>query len=107
VAIGGRDALGWALRAVPRSVATSAWWPAAVDPFARVLLRGVRTRGTTPGGEERYGATDRHRVDAVTASWDGSDLGPLAPVDPPVRFGFSSTPRRPSVVTVVTTVRRH
>ena len=29
---------------------------------------------------------------------------PLTPVDPPCRFGFSSTPRRPSVTQVVTTV---
>jgi hypothetical protein len=32
--------------------------------------------------------------------------GRLAPVDPPCRFGFSSTPRRPSVTSVVTTVER-
>ena len=30
----------------------------------------------------------------------------LAPVDPPCRFGFSSTPRRPSVTSVVTTIER-
>ena len=28
-----------------------------------------------PGGEEFYGATDRHRVVAVVATWDGADLG--------------------------------
>ena len=32
--------------------------------------------------------------------------GALAPVDPPCRFGFSSTPRRPGVTSVVTTVER-
>ena len=105
VAIGGRDALGWLLRAVPRPLATSAAWVTAIDPIARLLLRGVRTRGETPGGVELYAATDRHRVVDVTATWDGSDLGPLAAVDPPVRFGFSSTPRRPSIVAVTTTVR--
>ena len=36
----------------------------------------------------------------------GRDLGALAPVDPPCRFGFSSTPRRPSVASVVTTIDR-
>jgi hypothetical protein len=66
----------------------------------------VRTRGATPGGDEFYAATDRHRLTTVTARWDGTDLGALAPVDPPVRFGFSSTPRRASVVAVTTTVRR-
>jgi hypothetical protein len=42
---------------------------------------------------------------SVTGSFDGQDLGRLAPVDPAPAFGFSSTPRRPSVTTVVTTVR--
>jgi hypothetical protein len=37
-------------------------------------------------------------------SWDGADLGELAPVDPPARFGFSSTPARPSLTRVVSTV---
>ncbi len=103
--IGRRDRLGWLLRAVPRTIAASPTWATIVDPVARTFLRGVRTRGTTPGGEEFYGATDRHRVDAVVATWDGVDLGPLAAVDPPVRFGFSSVPRRPSIVAVTTTVQ--
>jgi hypothetical protein len=65
----------------------------------------VRTRGTA-GGDRRewYGATDTHRVTELRGSFDGLDLGRLAAVDPPCRFGFSSTPRRPSVTTVVTTV---
>jgi hypothetical protein len=105
VTTGRRDALGWVLRAVPPGVAGSPVWATLVDPVARVTLRGVRTRGTTVGGEEFYGATDRHRLDRVAATWAGVDLGPLAPVDPPVRFGFSSAPRRPSIVAVTTTVR--
>jgi hypothetical protein len=104
VSIGGRDALGWCLHATPRAVATSTAFAAAVDPLARILLRGVRTRGRTAGGEEFYGATDRHRITAVRATWDGYDVGALRPVDPPVRFGFSSTPKRPSIVGVTTTV---
>ena len=43
-------------------------------------------------------------VEAV--SWRGTGLGPLAPVDPPCRFGFSSTPRLPSVTSVMTTIER-
>ncbi len=103
--IGRRTALGVALRAVPRRVAESPAWCAATDPVARVVLRGVRTRGTA-GGDRRewYGATDVHRVVSVTGAFDGTDLGRLADVDPPCRFGFSSTPRRPSVTDVVTTV---
>jgi hypothetical protein len=106
VTLGRRDLLGWALRAVPHRVATNERWVSFTDLVARGLLRGVRTRGTTPGGIELYAATDRHRVTAIDASWDGTDLGDLRDVDPPVRFGFSSTPRKPSIVAVTTTVYR-
>lgn len=105
VTIGARDALGWVLRCVPRSLARSVAWARVVDPVARVTMRGVRTSGRTAGGRETYGATDRHRVTAVRATWAGNDLGPLADIDPPVRFGFSSTPTRPSIVAVTTTIR--
>jgi hypothetical protein len=68
-------------------------------------LLGVRTRGTALAGRrEYYGATDLHAVTALEGVFDGESLGTLAPVDPPCRFGFSSTPARPSVTTVVTTV---
>jgi hypothetical protein len=70
-------------------------------------MPGVRTRGVTPGGRETYAASDLHVIDDVRASWHGRDLGRLAPVDPPVPFGFSSAPRRPSIVSVTTTVHRH
>jgi hypothetical protein len=106
VFIGRRDLLGWTLRCVPRRIATSPRFAAMVDPIARTVLRGVRTRGTTAGGEEYYAATDRHRVERIGGSWHSNDLGVLAAVDPPVRFGFSSTPRQPSIVRVVTTVHR-
>ena len=93
------------LRAVPAPVAESPAWCALVDPVARVLLRGVRTRGTARvGRREWYGATDSHAVLGLAGTFDGADLGALAAVDPPCRFGFSSTPTRPSVTTVVTTV---
>ena len=103
--LGGRTPLGRLLRVVPTRVGTSPAWCAVTDPFARVLLRGVRTRGTAGNGRrEWYGATDVHRITAATGSWEGRDLGAIAPVDPPCRFGFSSTPRAPSVTRVVTTV---
>jgi hypothetical protein len=105
VGIGARTPLGRLLRVVPDRVATSTAWATAVDPIARRLRSGVRTRGETPGGTEHYGATDEWSVLAVEASWDGHDLGGLADVVPPVRFGFSSSPARPSLVAVVTTVR--
>lgn len=103
--VGGRMPLGRVLRLVPSRVASSPVWATLVDPVARVLLRGVRTRGTArEGRREFYGATDLHAVTGMSGSLDGVALGELAPVDPPCRFGFSSTPRTPSVTTVVTTV---
>jgi hypothetical protein len=103
--VGRRTALGVALRSVPGAVARSPAWCTLTDPVARVALRGVRTRGTA-GNHRRewYGATDMRRVVAMSGSFDGADLGRLAEVDPPCRFGFSSTPRAPSVTDVVTTV---
>ena len=103
--VGSRTALGFVLTAVPRRVAESPAWCTLTDPVARVVLRGVRTRGTAGGARrEWYGATDTHRVLSLRGDVDGADLGALADVDPPCRFGFSSTPRKPSVTTVVTTV---
>ena len=107
VTTGTRTTIGHLLRLVPPPLARARWWCAAIDPIARVALRGVRTRGTAGNGRrEWYGASDQHRLTEVRASWAGADLGSLAPVDPPVRFGFSSTPPRPSVVAVTTSVRR-
>jgi hypothetical protein len=102
--LGGRTGLGRVLRAVPRRLAESPAWCSLTDPFARTLLRGVRTKGDTGDRREWYGATDHRRVLGLTGSWEGADLGGLAPVDPPTTFGFTSTPRRPSVTTVATTV---
>lgn len=104
--VGCRTPLGVALRAVPRRLAESPAWCTLTDPIARVVLRGVRTRGTA-GGRRRewYGATDTRRITSASGTFDGADLGGLAPVDPPARFGFSSAPKRPSVTTVTTTVQ--
>ncbi|MDR7253965.1 hypothetical protein J2X46_002955 [Nocardioides sp. BE266] len=107
IVVGGRTPLGAALGLVPARVATAPAWCAVADPVARVILRGVRTRGTA-GNDRRewYGATSVAAVTAVSGEWRGTDLGALAPVDPPCRFGFSSTPKRPSVTSVVTTIER-
>ncbi len=105
VDLGGRTPLGRLLRLVPRRLAASPAWATVVDPVARVVLRGVRTRGTAlEGRREFYGATDARRVTGVAGEFDEAALGSIAPVDPPCRFGFSSTPRTPSVTDVVTTV---
>lgn len=103
--VGGRMPLGRLLRLVPGGLAASPAWATVVDPVARVFMPGVRTRGVARAGRrEFYGATDLHAVTAMTGAFDGIPLGDLRPVDPPCRFGFSSTPGRPSVTDVVTTI---
>ena len=103
--VGRRTWLGLLTRCVPRRVAEAPWFCAVTDPVARVVLRGVRTRGAArDDGREWYGATDNHAVVSMTGSYDGEALGVLAPLEPPPRFGFSSTPPRPSLTDVLTTV---
>ena len=103
--LGSRTPLGRLLRLVPERLATSTTYATVCDPVARVALRGVRTRGSAGGGRrEYYAARDMAGVDSVAATLDGADLGALAPVWPPPRFGFSGTPRRPCLVEVTTTV---
>jgi hypothetical protein len=103
--IGRRGPLGMLLRAVPAAVARRPAWCAAVDLPARLLMPGVRTRGSAGGGRrEWYGARDLRPIVEVSAHLDGRELGELAPVDPPVRFGFGSAPRTPALVRVTTTV---
>jgi hypothetical protein len=103
---GGRPLLGRLLRAVPRPLALTPAWISAIDVVARRVLPGVRTRGSAGGGrQEFYAALDLHRITAATVAWDGVDQGALARVDPPVRFGFGSTPRAPSLTRVTTLVR--
>jgi len=103
--IGHRTTLGRLLRAVPTAVGTSPAWCAVTDPVARVVMRGVRTRGSARNGRrEWYAATDHHVLRSATGSYDGVDLGALRPVSPEPGFGFSSTPTRPSVTSLVTTV---
>ncbi len=105
-AVGRRPLLGALLRAVPRPLATHPRWIGAIDAVARRVLPGVRTRGSAARGrEEYYGALDLHRITGASVRFDGTDAGGLAPVDPPVRFGFGSTPRSPSLTRVVTLVR--
>lgn len=103
--LGHRTTLGRLLRAVPTAVGTSPAWCAVTDPVARVVMRGVRTRGSAGNGRrEWYAATDHHVLRSATGSYDGVDLGALRPVSPEPGFGFSSTPARPSVTSLVTTV---
>ncbi|BBH69196.1 hypothetical protein ACTI_58810 [Actinoplanes sp. OR16] len=101
---GGRGALGSVLRVVPPVLARWRPWVRLIDTPAR-LLRGVRTYGSAGNGRrEWYAAQDLHRITSATAVLDGRDLGRLTGVDPPVRFGFGSTPPFPALVRVTTTV---
>ncbi|MFP5022022.1 hypothetical protein [Pseudonocardia phyllosphaerae] len=103
--LGPRPALGWLLRALPGALATDPRWLAAIDPLVRRLQPGVRTAGSAGGGRrEFYGARDLHRVTAVAGLWADDDLGRVAPLDPPVRFGFGSAPRLPAHVRITTLV---
>ncbi len=103
--LGRRTALGLLLTLVPHRLASSTAWAQAIDPVASRLVRGVHTVGTARvGRREWYGATDLRAVTAISGHLDGRPLGVLAPVEPACRFGFSSTPRSPSVTTVVTTI---
>ncbi|MCK7624705.1 hypothetical protein MUU72_16615 [Streptomyces sp. RS10V-4] len=102
---GSRGPLGLLLRAVPGALARRPAWSALADLPARLLLPGVRTRGSAGGGRrEWYGARDLRPVRLLSASFEGVDLGGGAPVEPPVRFGFGSVPSSPSLVRVTTTV---
>ena len=77
------------------------WFTRLVEaPVARVAM-GVRTYGTSPSGVREWYRADTWRpVHDGSAVVAGETLGPLAPVDPPCRFGFSEPPRRPSIVAV-------
>jgi hypothetical protein len=100
---GGRPVLGRLLRTVPAPLARATPWVSLLDGPAR--LARLRTRGSAGTGRtEWYGVRDLHEVVDMSASWSGRPLGPLAPVRPPVTFGFGSVPPRPAVVRVTTTV---
>lgn len=93
ITVGSLMLLGRLLRLVPPRLAASPAWSTVVDPIARSVMRGVRTRGTALAGrQEFYGATDPHAVTDLVGHFDGQTLGALAPVDPPCRFGSRRPP---------------
>jgi hypothetical protein len=104
--VGRRTTVGWLLRAVPRRLATHPRWITAIDVVASTVLPGVRTRGSAAGGRrEFYAALDLHELVAARVRWEGADQGAPAPVSPPVRFGFGSTPPGPALTQIVTLVQ--
>jgi hypothetical protein len=95
--------LGRVLRLVPAPLARATPWVTLLDGPAR--LARLRTRGSAGTGRtEWYGVRDLRAIVELSASWSGRPLGPLAPIRPPVGFGFASVPSRPAVIRVVTTV---
>ena len=56
------------------------------------------------GEGSRSTAIDHHAITGIEGAWRGHDLGALAPVSPDPGFGFASTPPRPSLTTLWTTV---
>ncbi len=102
---GRRTLLGAGLKMLPRRLAVHPRWLKGVSPLAAVAAPGARTFGTAGQGRlEFYGVSDLHHMASARVTWGGLDAGLMAPVLPPVTFGFSSVPPRPSIARVRTTV---
>jgi hypothetical protein len=107
VDVGLRTWPGRVVRLLPHRLASSRHWATIIDPVVSRILPGVHTRGSANRGRrEWYGATDAHAILDVSANFNGAPLGELSDVDPPLHVGFGSTPKRPSVVALTTTVER-
>lgn len=105
IALGGRTFLGRLLERIPPAVAVHPRWLGAINPVAGLLVPGVSTAGSAGGGRrEYYGVRSIRSVADAAAMWNGRDLGGLSPIDPPVRFGFSSVPPKPQIVAVTTSI---
>jgi hypothetical protein len=103
--VGGPAAFDWLLRLVPGAIATSPLWLRAINPVAALLMPGVHTAGSAGHGRrEFYGVRRTHRIVELTGSFRGVNLDGLADLSPPVRFGFSSAPAVPQLVSVTTTI---
>lgn len=104
--MGGRTALGHVLRSIPAPLGRTRSFARVTDAVAQRVMPGVRTLGSAGGGRtEWYAARDLHHLVESTAEWNGADLGSLTEIDPPAEFGFSSTPRAPSLTALTSTVR--
>lgn len=103
--LGGSGPFDWLLRLVPAPLAAAPIWLRAINPIASRLVPGVQTAGTAGHDRREYYGVRRTRLIAsVTGTFGDVDLGGLAPLEPPVRFGFSSAPPTPQLVSVTTTI---
>jgi len=74
--------------------------------MARALL-GVNAYGVSPTGvEEWYRTQSVQLVTEATASINDQEVGPLSRIEPPVGFGFSEPPARPTHVRLRVDLRR-
>lgn len=95
-----------ALGLVPSIVRRTPVWARACNPLAGRLMPGVRTYGTA--GQDRlewYAATSVRHLSCARATWEGEELGDLAPVVPAVRFGFASAPAQPTLTALTSYVQ--
>lgn len=91
---------------VPAVLRRSAWWARCCSPVANLVMPGVRTYGSAGGGrDEWYAATSVRHLANARATWEGEELGTLARVTPPVRFGFASSPAQPTLTALTSYVR--
>jgi hypothetical protein len=103
--LGGPAPFDWLLRLVPAPLSRAPWWLRAINPVASRLVSGVRTAGSAGNGRrEYYGVRRTRRITAVAGRFRGVELGGVDALDPPVRFGFSSAPPTPQMVSVTTTI---
>ncbi|WP_343598844.1 hypothetical protein [Mycobacterium sp.] len=103
--IGGPAPIDRLLRLVPARLAGAPWWLRAIEPVAARILPGVHTAGTAGNGRREYYGVRRSRlVTAISGQFDGTDLGGLARLEPPVQFGFASAPATPQIVAVTTRI---
>lgn len=105
IGIGGPAPIDRLLRLVPRWLATSPRWLRVIDPIAARVVPGVHTHGTAGNGRtEYYGVRRSRRIVAIDGHYRDQPFGGLAPLRPPVSFGFSSAPSAPQIVAVTTTI---
>jgi hypothetical protein len=105
IGIGGPAPVDRLLRCVPRRLATAPRWLRAIDPVASRMVPGVHTYGSAGNGRvEYYGVRRSRRITAIEGHYRGAPFCGIAPLRPPVSFGFSSAPAAPQIVAVTTTI---
>lgn len=105
VSIGRPAPIDRLLRLVPEALAVAPWWLRFIDPIAARIVPGVHTAGSAGNNRrEFYGVRRSRLIAGVAGCFCGRDLGGVAPLLPPVAFGFSSAPPTPQIVEVTTTI---